>query len=459
MTNILKRIVATKADHITALKQRFGEQLSPQKSIYSLYQALTDKPTGFILECKKASPSKGMIREQFDVKQIANTYRHYASAISVLTDEHFFQGNMDYISQVRQMVEMPILCKDFIIDPYQIKLAAHLGADAVLLMLSVLNDQEYQTLALIAAEYDIDILTEVSNQDELKRALQLKAAIIGINNRNLRDLSIELETTENLAPQIPADTLIISESGIYQHQDVRRLAPLVNGFLVGSSLMAQADLDLACRELIYGNNKVCGLTKIKDLGLAAAQGAVYGGLIFAPNSKRQVSLESSKQLASANTNNEHKLKLVGVFVNQTPQLIAEYATTLGLYAVQLHGQETDEDIKQLRQVLPAEIKIWKALAIDETATGTINIPFGIDRIVYDTKTDTDFGGTGQTFDWNLPLPTKNQALLAGGLSLQNVTSALQQGFFGLDFNSGLELSPGVKAPQLIEQVFSQIRHY
>ncbi|MGL4746799.1 MAG: bifunctional indole-3-glycerol-phosphate synthase TrpC/phosphoribosylanthranilate isomerase TrpF, partial [Shewanella sp.] len=201
--NVLTRIVDTKAAHIAALKLRFPEDsLTPKISDRSLFAALKATKAGYILECKKASPSKGLIRKDFDVEAIASIYTKYAAGISVLTDEQFFQGDMDYIPKVRAKVSQPILCKDFFVDEYQIKLAAHQGADAILLMLSVLDDKRYQQLASEAAKYQLDVLTEVSNEEELKRAIALNAPIIGINNRNLRDLSTDLATTEALAPHI-----------------------------------------------------------------------------------------------------------------------------------------------------------------------------------------------------------------------------------------------------------------
>ncbi|MGL4448757.1 MAG: bifunctional indole-3-glycerol-phosphate synthase TrpC/phosphoribosylanthranilate isomerase TrpF, partial [Shewanella sp.] len=207
--NVLTRIVDTKVAHIAALKLRFPEaSLAPKVSDRSLFAALKAPKASYILECKKASPSKGLIRKDFDVEAIASIYTKYAAGISVLTDEQFFQGDMDYIPKVRAKVSQPILCKDFFVDEYQIKLAAHQGADAILLMLSVLDDERYQQLASEAAKYQLDVLTEVSNEEELKRAIALDAPIIGINNRNLRDLSTDLATTEALAPHIGRDRVV-----------------------------------------------------------------------------------------------------------------------------------------------------------------------------------------------------------------------------------------------------------
>jgi len=461
MSNVLERIVATKQQHIEALKLRFPEEsLTPKTSDRSLYQALSAKGAGFILECKKASPSKGLIRKDFDPVAIADVYSRYASAVSVLTDEAFFQGDFRYLPKVRARIKQPVLCKDFFVSLYQVKLAAHQGADAILLMLSVLSDEQYRLLASEAEQYALDTLTEVSNEEELKRALALGAPIIGINNRNLRDLSTDLAMTEYLAPKIPEGTLIISESGIYSREDVRRLSPLVDGFLVGSSLMAEADLDLACRRLIYGNNKVCGLTREQDLLDAAKSGAVYGGLIFAAKSPRCVSRAHAAELCRYNAEQPRKLAMVGVFVNESPAQMAELANELKLNALQLHGSESSEDIAKLKQLLEQnghQAEIWKAVPVNVDGGELPTLPEGADRYLYDSKSGDNFGGTGKHFDWQQRLAQRERAMLAGGLGPENAALAATQGFFGLDFNSGVESTPGIKDRAALQAVFKQLK--
>ncbi|MGI3002074.1 bifunctional indole-3-glycerol-phosphate synthase TrpC/phosphoribosylanthranilate isomerase TrpF [Shewanella algae] len=461
MSNVLERIVATKQQHIEALKLRFPEEsLTPRTSDRSLYQALSAKGAGFILECKKASPSKGLIRKDFDPVAIADVYSRYASAVSVLTDEAFFQGDFRYLPKVRARIKQPVLCKDFFVSPYQVKLAAHQGADAILLMLSVLSDEQYRLLASEAEQYALDTLTEVSNEEELKRALALGAPIIGINNRNLRDLSTDLAMTEYLAPKIPEGTLIISESGIYSREDVRRLSPLVDGFLVGSSLMAEADLDLACRRLIYGNNKVCGLTREQDLLDTAKSGAVYGGLIFAAKSPRCVSRAHAAELCRYNAEQPRKLAMVGVFVNESPAQMAELANELKLSALQLHGSESSEDIAKLKQLLEQnghQAEIWKAVPVNVDGGELPTLPEGADRYLYDSKSGDSFGGTGKHFDWQQRLAQRDRAMLAGGLGPENAALAATQGFFGLDFNSGVESAPGIKDRAALQAVFKQLK--
>ncbi|WP_417345625.1 bifunctional indole-3-glycerol-phosphate synthase TrpC/phosphoribosylanthranilate isomerase TrpF [Ferrimonas sp.] len=450
MSTILDKIVDTKAGHIDQLEQRYGELLHTRAapSDRSLYDALKGGNAGFILECKKASPSKGLIRPDFDPVAIATLYDKYAAGISVLTDEQFFQGDFEYLKAVRAAVSAPVLCKDFVVDPRQLRLARHMGADAALLMLSVLDDEQYLALAEEANALGLDILTEVSNDEEVERAIALGARIIGINNRDLRDLSVDLATTERLAPKIPDDRVVISESGIATHQDVRRLAPLADGFLVGSQLTAQANIDQACRQLIFGENKVCGLTRETDVKAVAEAGALYGGLIFAAKSPRCVTPEQAASLRQA-----ADLRFVGVFVNESIDTVAKLANDLALHAVQLHGGEDEAYIDALRPQL-RHTQIWKAVKPDGS-----NRVSNADRLLFDSAKAGQFGGTGTTFDWSLVGDDRPSAMLAGGLSPDNVQEAAAAGFLGLDLNSGLESAPGLKQQDKIAQAFAGLRQY
>jgi len=305
------------------------------------------------------------------------------------------------------------------------------------------------------------VLTEVSNEEELKRAIVLNAPIIGINNRNLRDLSTDLATTEALAPHIGSDRVVISESGIYTNEQVRRLSPLVDGFLVGSSIMAEEDIDLACRKLIFGHNKVCGLTRLEDIQAAATAGAVYAGLIFAEKSPRALTKDAAKQLVEQyRAANLPAIEFVGVFVNSEPELIASIAKACDLAAVQLHGNETELEITELSQLLQQaglNTQIWKAVSVDAQSSELAAMPRGVQRYLFDSKNDAGFGGTGQAFDWQLPIAHKAEAMLAGGLNADNAARANAQGFYGLDFNSGLETAPGIKSAEKIQAAFSQLR--
>ncbi|CAG9296858.1 bifunctional indole-3-glycerol-phosphate synthase TrpC/phosphoribosylanthranilate isomerase TrpF [Celerinatantimonas diazotrophica] len=451
---ILDKIVADKIKWVE--QRKLSQPLASFKdeltiSDRSFIKALSQSDTQFILECKKASPSKGQIREEFDLAAIASVYNNHAAAISVLTDEKYFQGNHEFLLTVREHAHQPVLCKDFFIDPYQVYLARYYQADVILLMLSVLDDELYQTLAQTARSLGLDYLTEVSNQEELDRAIALDAPVIGINNRNLRDMSIDLTRTEHLAPQIPADRIVVSESGIYTNADVHRLSHLVNAFLVGSSIMEQTDIEMACRKMILGENKVCGLTRPADAIAAYEAGAVFGGLIFVERSPRFIELAQATAICKA-----APLQFVGVFANASIEKIANIAEQLNLYAVQLHGNESDAEIANLRGLLPKGTQIWKAVGVSHR---TPELPENVDRVLFDAQIADLCGGTGQTFNWQLVKEFLPKAMLAGGLGPNNVAKAATLGALGLDFNSQIESHPGIKEPALIQEVFTQLRHY
>ncbi len=462
MSNVLTKIVADKREFLAKLKQQlpldsFIAQLKPStKDFYGAMSRTPENPEAkFLLECKKASPSKGLIRADFDPVVIATIYQQYAGAISVLTDEKYFQGNYQYLQQVANTMSCPVLNKDFFVDPYQVYLARYYGADAILLMLSVLTDNEYQTLSAIAEQLNLGILTEVSTPEECHRATQLGAKMVGINNRNLRDLSTDIQRTVELRPLLPESCIVLSESGIYTHNQVRQLASQVDGFLVGSSIMAQTDIDSACRRLIYGEHKVCGLTRIEDAKAVAHAGGYYGGLIFAPKSPRCISQQQAQSIIHA----VPSLHYVGVFVDESVSFVSKIAHELGLSAVQLHGEEDATYHEQLKPLLPPTCELWQAISVtDHIAEFS---PFA-NKIVLDNQQ----GGSGKTFNWQLLNSTGvalNRAILAGGINTENINNAIrcytQYQMLGLDINSGVEVSPGIKSSTLIEQVFSKIRHY
>ncbi len=449
---VLNKIVADKAIWVAARKEQqplasFQNEIKPSER--NFYDALQGARTAFILECKKASPSKGTIRDNFDPVEIAGVYKEHASAISVLTDEKYFQGSFDFLPLVSHAVTQPVLCKDFIIDPYQIYLARHYQADAILLMLSVLSDEQYVQLAAVAHSLKLGILTEASNEEELDRAVQLKARVVGINNRDLRDLSIDLDRTRQLAPRVPHGVTVISESGINTYGQIRELSRFANGFLIGSALMSEPDLSAAVRRVTLGDNKVCGLTRPQDASVAHQAGAIYGGLIFVEASPRYVTLDKALDVQAG-----APLKYVGVFRDHAPGSVANIAKNLQLAAVQLHGSEDQSYIDSLRPLLPAECQIWKALSVKESMPAReLN---QVDRYVLDNGK----GGTGQRFDWSkLAGQDLSNVLLAGGLGADNCVEAAQLGCAGLDFNSGVEREPGIKDADKITAVFQTLRAY
>ena len=449
---LLEKIVQDKAQWVEARKAQqplASFQNDVQPASRSFYHALQGARTVFILECKKASPSKGLIRDDFDPAAIAGVYRHYASAVSVLTDEKYFQGSFDFLPIVSAALTQPVLCKDFIIDPYQIYLARHYQADAILLMLSVLNDDEYRQLAAVAHSLKMGVLTEVSNEDELERAIALEAKVVGINNRDLRDMSIDLDRTRQLAPRLLHGVTVISESGIHNYAQVRELSHFANGFLIGSALMEEPDLAAAVRRVLLGDNKVCGLTRAEDARAAFEAGALYGGLIFAEGSPRRLDASQAQQVMAG-----APLRYVGVFRNSAISDVVTLADTLRLSAVQLHGDEDRAYVAALRAALPAAVAIWKALSI-KNAPPARDWPH-VDRYVFDNGN----GGSGERFDWSLLQDQDlSDVLLAGGLGADNCVEAARLGCAGLDFNSGVESAPGIKDASKIAAVFRTLRAY
>ncbi|MFP2237522.1 bifunctional indole-3-glycerol-phosphate synthase TrpC/phosphoribosylanthranilate isomerase TrpF [Pseudescherichia vulneris] len=452
MQTVLAKIVADKRIWVEARKEQqplasFQNEVQP--STRHFYDALQGARTAFILECKKASPSKGVIRDDFDPARIAGVYKHYASAISVLTDEKYFQGSFDFLPIVSQIAPQPILCKDFIVDPYQLYLARHYQADACLLMLSVLDDDEYRQLSAVAHSLSMGVLTEVSNEEELERAIALEAKVVGINNRDLRDLSIDLNRTRELAPRLGAGVTVISESGINTYGQVRELSHFANGFLIGSALMSHDDLNAAVRRVLMGENKVCGLTRAQDALAAFEAGAVYGGLIFVPSSPRFVTDEQAQ-----NVIHSAALSYVGVFRDAPVSDVAAKVNSLALAAVQLHGSEDQAYIDTLRAALPEKVQIWKALSVkDSLPARNLN---HVDKYVLDNGQ----GGSGQRFDWSLLHGQDvSNVLLAGGLAPDNCVEAAKSGCAGLDFNSGVESEPGIKDASKLASVFQTLRAY
>ena len=255
---VLDSIVQARRERIDELRARFGhlraEDLEHSQRSFAAAlrtrsgQGRSPQPA-LIMECKAASPSRGTIRSDYDPASLAAQYAPYAAAVSVLTEPDRFNGSFDDLAAVREVVDVPVLCKDFIVDEVQVLAARSLGADAVLLMLSVVPDDVYRELAELAHSLGMEVLTEVSTPQEMHRASALGAEVIGINNRDLRTLDTDLARTEEMAPLAPAGVVLVGESGVGAPEDVRRLSGLVDALLVGSSLSGAPDPAEAAREL------------------------------------------------------------------------------------------------------------------------------------------------------------------------------------------------------------------
>ena len=259
--DLLAHICAAKREHIArrqkalpwpALIERAKGAASPRGFAAALEQAVAVRGCGVITEIKKASPSAGLIRPDFDPPALARAYAAGGGAcLSILTDGPYFQGADVFVTDVRAVVELPILRKDFMLDPYQVVETRAIGADAILLILAALSDEMAAELEAAAEEFGLDVLVEVHDEAELERALRLSTPLIGINNRNLKTLAVDLAVTERLAVLAPADRALVAESGISRPADLARLIKAgARRFLIGESLMRQADVSAATRALL-----------------------------------------------------------------------------------------------------------------------------------------------------------------------------------------------------------------
>jgi indole-3-glycerol phosphate synthase len=260
MSDILNKIVAVKREEVAAAlaKKSLAVMRADAESRVltrdfeaAMRAKIAAGQAAVIAEVKKASPSKGVLRADFIPADIAQSYaEHGAACLSVLTDKQFFQGSVDYLKQARASCDLPVLRKDFMVDAYQVYEARAMGADAILLIAACLDDAQMADLEAIARSLDMAVLVEVHDREELTRALKLKTRLVGINNRNLRTFEVSLQTTLDMLPDVPADRLLVTESGILKAEDVKRMRDAnVHAFLVGEAFMRAAEPGEALAQL------------------------------------------------------------------------------------------------------------------------------------------------------------------------------------------------------------------
>ena len=404
------------------------------------------------MEVKRASPSGHC--SSVTVERAVRAYAPIADAVSILTDGPDFGGSLEDIRKARGLFDGPILAKDFIVDAAQVSEARAAGADAVLVMMSVLDDVGAASVRAEARRLGMDTIVEVHDECELGRALALGANMVGINNRDLKTLTTDLSVTERLAPLVPPDVLVISESGISSRADVGRLACQADAFLVGSSLMAAPDITEAARALVHGRVKLCGLTRAEDVELAARSGATHAGFIMVEGSPRAVDFGAASRLSC--TAQRLGLKSVGVFRDCPPDVVRSTALMIGLDAVQLHGRESGADIAAIRSGLPEAIELWAACGVGSRAEP---LRPGADRTLFDTAREDGSGGTGRQFDWSLVegRADLSGAFIAGGIGPANVAEAAALGSHGIDVGSSVEATPGIKDQARVEALFAALR--
>jgi tryptophan synthase beta subunit len=406
-------------------------------------EALRTDGLGVIAEVKRRSPSRGDIAPIVDPAELAQRYADAgASAISVLTDGPDFGGSLEDLDAVRAAVDLPILRKDFVVSERQVYEARIHGADAVLLIVRALNDDELRSLHSLAHELGMAALVEVHDESELMRALGIGAQLIGVNNRDLGSMEVSLATTPRLATLVPADVTLVAESGYRSGDDVLPLHSAgVDAVLIGEALVSADDVEQKLTELSTAPTdvalidvKICGIRTSEEAAAAIAAGASELGLIFADSSRR-IDLATARSIAAVARG---RATLVGVFVDSSHEDIEQAIATVRLDRVQLCGTETTEFCASLS--VPVRKVVHVGNDGDVEAATRAFAPH-VERIVLDTAHPTRAGGTGQAFEWANIVEAARHApiVVAGGLHPRNVARAVHHIHpVGVDVASGVE---------------------
>lgn len=414
----------------------------------------------FICEVKKASPSKGIIAEDFPYLEIAKAYELAgASAISVLTEPDFFLGSLTYMAEIAQAVAIPVLRKDFIIDTYQIYEAKRYGASAILLICAILEEAKLREFLALGHALGLSCLVEAHDEAEIAKALACGARVIGVNNRNLKDFTVDITNSLRLRALVPDDIIFISESGLQTAEHIAQLRQAnIQGALIGESFMRAPDKSKALAELaghaLQPKLKICGLRRMEDIELINHYQPDYAGFILAPSPRQLTPAEA----LALRTKLAPSIKAVGVFVNEKPEIMSRLAKELRLDVLQLHGDETEADIAYVKAHTACQV--WKVVAVRSAADIEAYHQSSADLLLLDTYTAEKRGGSGKTFHWELLKNLKRPYILAGGLTPYNYRRALQASYgtplYALDFNSGLEKDNYKDEPKLA-QLFA-LRH-
>ena len=431
----------------------------PSDTGFPFEAALRQQDFNFICEVKKASPSKGIIAEHFPYLDIAKEYEVAgAAAISVLTEPDFFKGDKKYLQEIASTVKIPVLRKDFIIDEYQIYQAKVWGASAILLICACLDVPILTKFRELADSLGLSSLVEAHDEQEVQMAIDCGARIIGVNNRNLKDFTVDVQNSVRLRNLVQDDVIFVSESGLETPEDIQVLRDNNIGVALMGETFMRSPNKIEKLAYLYGPTyytpkvKMCGISKVETIPAVVEAKPDYMGLVFAP-SKRQVTVEQAKMLVEAlhkqckEQNNMVSIKTVGVFVNETLDNLVTIANEANLDVVQLHGDEDEAFIQSLKE--RTNVEVWKAVQIRRAADAEAWIDSSADMLLFDAYHKDERGGTGDVFDWSCLDTFERPFMLAGGIDSTNVARAIRTVRpYGIDISSGIETN-GVKDDEKI----------
>ena len=428
----------------------------PSDTGFPFEAALRQQDFNFICEVKKASPSKGIIAEHFPYLDIAKEYEVAgAAAISVLTEPDFFKGDKKYLQEIASTVKIPVLRKDFIIDEYQIYQAKVWGASAILLICACLDVPTLTKFRELADSLGLSSLVEAHDENEVQMAIDCGARIIGVNNRNLKDFTVDVQNSVRLRNLVQDDVIFVSESGLETPEDIQVLRDNNIGVALMGETFMRSPNKVEKLAYLYGSTyytpkvKMCGISKVETIPAVVEAKPDYMGLVFAP-SKRQVTVNQAKTLVEElhrgyaqkyGSDTEHDkndtIKTVGVFVNETVDNLVTIANEANLDAVQLHGDEDETFIQSLKE--RTNVEVWKAVQIRSAADVEKWIDSSADMLLFDAYHKDERGGTGEVFDWSSLDAFERPFMLAGGIDSTNVARAIRTVRpYGIDISSGIE---------------------
>ena len=446
----------------------------PSDTGFPFEAALRQQDFNFICEVKKASPSKGIIAEDFPYLDIAKEYEVAgAAAISVLTEPDFFKGDKKYLQEIASTVKIPVLRKDFIIDEYQIYQAKVWGASAILLICACLDVPTLTKFRELADSLGLSSLVEAHDEHEVQMAIDCGTRIIGVNNRNLKDFTVDVQNSVRLRNLVQDDVIFVSESGLETPEDIQVLRDNNIGVALMGETFMRSPNKVEKLAYLYGPTyytpkvKMCGISKVETIPAVVEAKPDYMGFVFAP-SKRQVTVDQAKTLVEelhkqytkrynngAEQSNNDEIKTVGVFVNETLENLVTIAKEANLDVVQLHGDEDEAFTQSLKE--RTNVEVWKAVQIRSAADAETWIDSSADMLLFDAYHKDERGGTGEVFDWSCLDEFERPFMLAGGIDSTNVARAIRTVRpYGIDISSGIE-TDGVKDDEKIKAFTNIVR--